>query len=74
MQTDIPKEDDIIIFEFYKFSPAGQDFGFSASMKGDDLANLIGNMENYYNSFDADEETYLWLDDKEHGKKAHPIT
>ena len=28
--------------------------------------------EDYYNAFDADEETYLWLDDNGHGKNGAP--
>lgn len=50
VQTDIPKENNVVIFEFYKFSPAGQDFGFSVGMEGNELANLVGNMEDYYNA------------------------
>lgn len=72
VQTDIPKENNVVIFEFYKFSPAGQDFGFSVGMEGNELANLVGNMEDYYNAFDADEETYLWLDNNGHGKNGAP--
>lgn len=72
VQTDMPKENDVVLFEFYKFSPAGQDFGFSVGMEDNELANLIGNIEDYYNSFDADEEAYLWLDSNGHGKNGAP--
>ncbi len=68
----MPKENKAVIFEFYKFSPAGQDFGFSIGMEDNKLANLVSNMEDYYNGFDADEETYLWLDRNGHGKNGAP--
>ena len=37
-----------IIFEFCKFTPAGQDFGFSASMKGNSIDSLADDIEDYY--------------------------
>lgn len=40
-------------------------------MKGKDLDSLITDMENYYDDFDVDEETYLWLDNRGHGKTEH---
>lgn len=62
----------MVIFEFSKFTPAGQDFSFSVAMKGKDLNTLITDMEEYYESFDVDEETYLWLDSRGHGKNGAP--
>ena len=47
-----------ILFEFSKFTPAGQDFSFSATMKGNSLDSLISDMEDYYEGFDVDAETY----------------
>lgn len=61
-----------ILFEFSKFTPAGQDFSFSATMKGNSLDSLISDMEDYYEGFDVDTETYLWLDGNGHGKRGAP--
>lgn len=36
------------------------------------LDSLITDMENYYDDFDVDEETYLWLDNRGHGKNGAP--
>lgn len=58
-------------FEFSQFTPAGQDFFFSATMQGRSLESLVSDMEEYYEGFDADSEAYLWLDGNGHGKMAH---
>lgn len=72
VSADAGQKNGIVIFEFSKFTPAGQDFSFTATMKGKDLDNLIADMENYYDDFDVDEETYLWLDNRGHGKNGAP--
>lgn len=59
-------------FTFSKYTPAGQDFSFSVTMQDDDLDSLIGNIKEYYDNFDVDEEAYLWLDETGHGKNGAP--
>lgn len=59
-------------FEFAKFSPAGRDFSFRATMKCANINSLIEDIDNYYESFDVDSETYLWLDHNGHGKSGAP--
>lgn len=72
--VDAEKHQDknIVIFEFSQFTPAGQDFFFSATMQGRSLKSLVSDMEEYYEGFDADSEAYLWLDGNGHGKNGAP--
>lgn len=70
--ADAGQKKGMVIFEFSKFTLAGQDFSFTATMKGKDLDSLITDMEDYYEGFDVDEETYLWLDNSGHGKNGAP--
>lgn len=72
--VDAEKHQDknIVIFEFSQFTPAGQDFFFSATMQGRSLESLVSDMEEYYEGFDADSEAYLWLDGNGHGKNGAP--
>lgn len=72
VSTDTGQKNGIVRFEFSKFTPAGQDFSFTAAMKGKDLDSLITDMEDYYEGFDVDEEAYLWLDSSGHGKNGAP--
>ncbi len=41
-------------------------------MQNDDLDSLVGNIKEYYDNFDVDEEAYLWLDETGHGKNGAP--
>ncbi|MDE5726768.1 MAG: hypothetical protein K2H94_01410 [Duncaniella sp.] len=59
-------------FEFGKYSPAGRDFSFSATMKCANINSLIEDIDNYYECFDVDSETYVWLDQFGHGKRGAP--
>lgn len=59
-------------FEFGKFSPAGRDFSFTAEMKCANINSLIEDIENYYENYDVDYETYIWLDQFGHGKNGAP--
>lgn len=59
-------------FEFSKFSPAGRDFSFSAEMKCADLDSLITEIDSFYEDFDVDYETYIWLDKFGHGMNGAP--
>lgn len=72
--VDAEKHQDknIVIFEFSQFTPAGQDFFFSATMQGRSLESLVDDMEEYYEGFDAYAEAYLWLDSNGHGKNGAP--
>ena len=42
------QDKNIVIFEFSQFTPAGQDFFFSATMQGRSLESLVSDMEEYY--------------------------
>lgn len=72
VSLDTEQEKGIVVFEFSKYTPAGQDFSFSATMKGNSFDSLVADMEEYYEGFDVDSETYLWLDDNGHGKNGAP--
>ncbi|MBD5195084.1 MAG: hypothetical protein HDS87_05120 [Bacteroidales bacterium] len=59
-------------FEFSKFSPAGQDFIFNATLKNADFSTFINELEDFYEDYDVDYETYIWLDEFGHGKNGAP--
>ncbi|MDE6718028.1 MAG: hypothetical protein K2J70_07540, partial [Muribaculaceae bacterium] len=59
-------------FEFSKYSPAGQDFSFSATLSDADITTLIDDIENYYEDYDVDYQTYIWLDSFGHGMNGSP--
>lgn len=59
-------------FEFGKYSPAGRDFSFNATMKCANINSLIEDIDNYYEGFDVDSETYIWLDQSGHGRNGAP--
>ncbi|MCD8275366.1 MAG: hypothetical protein LUC96_10360 [Alistipes sp.] len=65
-------EEGHILFEFSKFTPAGQDFNFSATMTDGDPATLVEDIKRYYEGFDADEEAYLWIGPDGHGRNGAP--
>lgn len=58
------------MFAFSKYSPSGQDFNFSEY--GENLEELINNINSYCQGFDCSEETFLWLDNFGHGKNGAP--
>lgn len=60
------------IFELYKFTPAGQDFYFTASMTGNSIDSLADNIEEYYEGFDPDYEASLWIGPDGHGQRGAP--
>lgn len=51
---------------------AGRDFSFSVEMKCANINSLIENIEEYYEGFDVDYETYIWLDQFGHGRNGAP--
>ena len=48
-------------------SPEGQDFWFTI-----DCDDILGNLYDYIEDFDADAETYIWLDSDGHGTNGAP--
>lgn len=61
-----------VVFEFSQYTPAGQDFNFSAELTNGEARTLIENIKEYYNGFDADAEAYLWIGNDGHGKNGAP--
>ena len=60
-------------YTFEIFSPAGQDFVFDIDKNEViNLETLSSEIYDYYNCFDVDEATYLWLDETGHGKNGAP--
>lgn len=60
-------------YNFEIFSPAGQDFVFDIDKNEViNLKTLSSEIYDYYNCFDVDEATYLWLDETGHGKNGAP--
>lgn len=59
------------VYDFGKYSPAGQDFHISIDTENDvDL--FKSNVYERYSNFDVSEETYLWLDNFGHGTNGAP--
>lgn len=54
-------------YEFYQYSPAGEDFSFAACYGGKDLSedekgrNLIEDIESYADDFDEEEHAEMWI-------------
>ena len=59
------------MIRFGRYSPAGQNFGFSVCA-GANLSELMHNVGKVYLDFDCSEEAYLWLDNSGHGKNGAP--
>lgn len=64
--------EDYIIFDFGKYSPAGQDFHISVEAEERSMDSLINNIYERYNDFDVSYESSLWLDDTGHGRNGAP--
>lgn len=64
-------QEDENIYDFGKYSPAGQDFHFSVDTE-DSLYYFLNNIYAVYTEFDVSAETYLWLDESGHGKNGAP--
>lgn len=65
-------KDNTASFEFSKYTPAGQDFSFTIELNDDDTNGFIGAVDDFYESFDIDAETYLWINPDGHGKHGAP--
>lgn len=55
-----------------KYSSMGQDFGFYIECKTGDTDEFIKAVEDYYNSYDPDEEAALWIGPDGHGRNGAP--
>lgn len=60
------------MIRFGRYSPAGQDFGFSVNA-GENLNDLRRNIAKAYQDYDCSTEAYLWLDSDGHGKDGAPF-
>lgn len=59
--------------EFQRYSIEGHDFVFEIDTENvNTLDEVRMKIIEYYNSFDVSYETYLWLDDRGHGKNGAP--
>lgn len=56
---------------FSKYSPAGQDFNIPIEPSSS-FEELLEHIKEYYDNFDVDYETYIWLDNDGHGKNGAP--
>lgn len=71
------EKDALVIFSFYKDSPAGQDFSFEVSVPNEEdedifYDNVADAIYTYWESFDVCYETYIWLDETGHGRNGAP--
>lgn len=57
-------------FMFERYTKYGQNIGFM--VKADNIKTLYDEVSNYYSNFDVSYETYLWLDERGHGKNGAP--
>lgn len=70
--VDTEITDDEVRFTFSQYTDFGQDFFFEATMKDYDIYTLIGEVEDYYEGYDPDEEAMLWVGPDGHGKNGAP--
>lgn len=59
-------------FTFSQYTDFGQDFSFEATMEDYDIYTLIEAVNDYYEGYDPDEETMLWVGPDGHGKNGAP--
>lgn len=71
-RADIEEQGGRTVFEFSAFTPAGQDFAFTAEMRDNEPGTLLESIFNFYQDYDPDYETYLWIGEDGHGKKGAP--
>ena len=70
--VDTEIKDNDVRFTFSQYTDFGQDFSFEATMKDYDIYTLIGEVEDYYEGYDPDEEAMLWVGPDGHGKNGAP--
>lgn len=62
-----------VTITFYQYSPAGQDFLFSVVLRdGDSIYDFAHTVYRYYEDFEPEAETMLWLDSDGHGVNGAP--
>lgn len=61
-------------FTFSQYTDFGQDFSFEATMKDYDIYTLIEEVNDYYEGYDPDKETMLWVGPDGHGKNGAPYS
>lgn len=72
-KVDVESNDgDNFSYDFFKYSPAGQDFSFEAKMEDNNVYALLNDIKNYYNRYDCSYEAYVWLDNTGHGANGAP--
>ena len=57
---------------FAKYTSYGQDFNVCVALEDNDMEGFIDNIHDYYESFDVDEEAYIWIGSDGHGKNGAP--
>lgn len=57
---------------FYKYSPAGEDFGFDIYFE--DITDIPDEVGKFYNSFDIDEHIEMWIEARRNGTSGVPST
>lgn len=72
VDTDEQSKGDIEL-TFYQYSPAGQDFSFYITLdKDDNIRDCAQAVYEYYEAYEPEAETMLWLDSDGHGKNGAP--
>lgn len=57
---------------FSTYTSTGQDLNVEVQMDERDVSTLITNLEDYFEAYDPEAETMLWLDSDGHGKNGAP--
>lgn len=57
---------------FHTNTRFGQDLNCCVTLKGEGYQSLVGEIQKWYEGYDPEEETMLWLDDCGHGKNGAP--
>lgn len=65
------EHDDDGCYRFGRYSPAGQDFGFTID-PGGSIIDLIHALYEYWDDYDVSYETFIWLDSTGHGGNGAP--
>lgn len=65
------EHDDDGCYHFGRYSPAGQDFGFTID-PGGSIMDLIHALYEYWDAYDVSYETFIWLDSSGHGGNGAP--
>jgi hypothetical protein len=71
-QVSTNRHENVVAFDFQRYTDKGQDFNVCIEMKDDDFDNFLHELEQYYESFDPDYEAYLWIGSDGHGKNGAP--